>query len=822
MRNSDINDKGDEALIAHISDDGFHREESVAEHTEKTVFLCDKKGKRCGTGQIMSLCALLHDMGKNKQVFADYLQADENIRRKLKGTIAHASTGAKYIYDKYPDESGERKYMIEMISYTIAAHHGLFDCVDIEHHDLFSKKLSQVDDYVEAYGNAKRDYLDEYKLEIIFEKASEEFHLAWNKIKEIWNRLKPLLVSKFHGEAKEMLIDCKFFLLSCLQRLMLSILIDSDWEATSDFMSQADTLSKQSEFAAKEIFGKARENFADFMKKKKEAIDNSKLTEKEKVIFEARNTLQEECMQFAKYPAGIYCLPIPTGGGKTLSSLAYALEYCKYHPETERIVYVSPYISITEQNAQVFRDAIGTDRWILEHHSAVIRSEEAEHEDYRKNQSLKYDINWEEPFICTTFVQFMNTLFSDKKESIRRMHYLANSVVIIDEIQSMPLKCVNTFNYMINFLNAVCNTTVILCTATQPALEEAECPICYSEPKYMIANRNDWFNKFERVKICTSGIERSHTFESLTHEIVRQTEQYQSILVVLNTKSAVRKLYDMLKAKNVNVEYLTTNLCAEHRSDKMKSIKEVLAKKQEPIVVVSTNLIEAGVDISFACVYRSMAGLDSLAQTAGRCNRNGEQERGMIYLVLLEEENSGGMEELQQNVRAAESVIYQYSHSGKQDSILMPEWMDKYYKMVYSNGADKMNFPIKELDANVVELLSKGFGPNEIKNFMNQAYKTAGRAYRVIDDESFGVIVPYKKGRELITAIQDTSDKTEMKEKIRQAQRYTVNVRGSQLKKLEGLIQPVSDDMPNLYMVAAPGAYNGAYGITSEWETLIF
>lgn len=809
-------------MIAHISDDGLHREESVAEHTKKTVFLCNKKGKGCGIPQLMSLCGLFHDMGKNKQVFSDYLYADENIRKKLKGTIAHASTGAKYVYDMCHEKSGDMKYMVEMISYAIAAHHGLFDCVDIDQNDIFSKKLSQVDNYEEACSNAKRDYLDEYEFDKIFGEASEEFHLVWNKIKAIWVKLKPLLCLKFAKDAKEMLMDCKFFLLACFQRLMLSILIDSDWESTTDFMSNVDTLSKQSEFDLTGIFEKAGENFEQYMQRKKESIAHSQLTEKEKTIIDARNSLQEECKQFAKYPAGIYCLPIPTGGGKTLSSLAYALEYCKHHPETERIIYVSPYISITEQNAQVFRDAIGNDGWILEHHSAVIRSVGTEDEDYRKNQTSRYDINWEEPFICTTFVQFMNVLFSDKSESIRRMHRLANAVVIIDEVQSMPLKCVNTFNYMINFLNAVCNTNVILCTATQPTLEEAECPICYSEPKYMIRNRNGWFEKFERVKICTSGIEQTYTFESLAHEIEERTAEYPSILVVLNTKSAVRKLYDMLKERNINAEYLTTNLCAEHRSDKIKSIKKTLAKKQENIVVISTNLIEAGVDISFACVYRSMAGLDSLAQTAGRCNRNGELECGMIYLILLEGENSGNMEELQQSARAAESVIYQYNHSGKSDSILMPDWMDKYYKIVYVNGSDKMNFPIKELDTNVAELLSRGFVPRENKNSMNQAYKTAGQAYRIIDDGSFGVIVPYQKGRELIAAIQETSDAREIKACIRQAQRYTVNVRGSQLKKLEGLIQPVSGNMPNLYMVAAPGAYNDDYGITPEWETLIF
>lgn len=809
-------------MTAHISNDGLNREESVAEHTQKTAFLCSEKGSRCGLSEIMSLCGILHDTGKNKQSFNNYIHADENVKRRMKGTVAHASTGAKYIYDLYHNGSGNTKLMVEMISYAVASHHGLFDCVDVEHTDIFSRKLSRIDDYDEACSNAKQDYLDQYELDKIYIDASKEFDLIWNKIKELFNRLKSHMTSGYNKDVKEMAFNCKFFLLACLKRLIISILIDSDWEATSDFMDGVDTLSKISKFHSKEIFKKAGENFEAYIKRKQQFIITSKLTDKEKTIFDARNILQNECRQFAKYSAGIYCLPIPTGGGKTLSSLAYALEFCKLHPETERIIYVSPYISITEQNAQVFREAIGNDEWIMEHHSSVIGNAQSEDEDYRSNCLSRYDINWEEPFICTTFVQFMNTLFSDKSEAIRRMHRLVNSVVIIDEVQSMPLKCIHTFNYAINFLNAVCKTNVILCTATQPTLGEAECPICYSEPKYLITNADYWFHKFDRVKINTPKIDQKYTFESLGNEIAEQAEEYQSILVVLNTKSAVRKLYDILKTHNINVEYLTTNLCAEHRNDKLQYIKENLKEKRAPIVVVSTNLIEAGVDISFECVYRSMAGLDNLAQTAGRCNRNGEMDQGMIYLIMLEGENIGNMEELQQNIRATENVIDQYNSSNKFESLLMPGWMDKYYQNIYFNASDKMNFPISGLDTNIIELLSRGFIPAEKKNCMNQAYKTAGQAYRVIDDHSFGVIVPYKKGAELIESIQRTSEMADIKKYIRQAQRYTVNIRRSQLKEFGGLIQLVSGTIPELYMVAMPGAYSDDYGIAPEWETLIF
>lgn len=815
-------------MTAHISEDGLDREESVVEHTKKTAFLCGKKGERCGLTQVMSVCGILHDMGKNKQKFDDYIHAADNTRQKLRGTIAHASTGAKYVYDMHHDDnSSDVKILTELISYAVAAHHGLFDCVDLDHGDLFSKKVDRVEDYDEACGNAENDYLAEMELGQRFADALEEFHGTQEKMRKLYTRLKPLIESKNIQNAKEAAFQCRLFLFSCLQRLILSILIDSDWEATSDFMENVDTCSKliyskQVDINSREVFGKAEENFRKYMQKKQQAVKDRVLTNKEKEILDARNALQKECREFAAHPAGIYCLPLPTGGGKTLSGLAYALEYCRQHPETERIIYVSPFISVTEQNAGVFRDAVGEEKWILEHHSSVVRNEQNEGEDYRDRSVSRYDINWEEPFICTTFVQFMNTLFSDRSESVRRMHRLVNAVVIIDEVQSMPLKCVHTFNYMINFLNAVCNTDIILCTATQPALAETEFPVCYSEPKYMIQDVNRWFRVFDRVKIHTAITEQKYTFESLGDEIAGRTEEFRSILVVLNTKSAVKKLYEILKAKNVNVRYLTTNLCAQHRSDRIEEIQKTLAKRRENIVVISTNLIEAGVDISFECVYRSMTGLDSLAQSAGRCNRNGELKYGVIYLITLDDENTGNMEELLQNRRVAERIIHQYNQGDRADSILMPQWMDLYFENIYRYASDKMNFPIAKMGTSITELLSKGFGVEKRKNLLNPAYKTAGQAYRVIDDHSFGVIVPYKEGAEIIETIQGTSDLAVIKSCIRQAQRYTVNVRENLLSRFDGLIQPVSEKMQGLYMVSAPGAYSMDYGIAPEWEPLIF
>ncbi len=801
-------------MTAHISDDGMGREESVAEHTEKTVHLCRMKGRRCGISHIMSLCGMLHDMGKNKKAFHDYIHAEEKERKRLRGKIGHASTGAKYMYDRYHENSGKDKVLVELITYAVAAHHGVFDCINEERDDLFTAKLSRVEDYEEACNNARTGYLEQYTLDHVFAGAKEEFDLLWDKMKRV--------IQTLDTDRKEVLCDCRSFLFASLQRLLLSILIDADWEATSDFMNDIDTMAKQGDLCGVEVFGKAQENFESYMQELRCSAHFSQMTEREKKIQEGRNGLQQECVQFARHPAGIYCLSIPTGGGKTLSSLAYALSYCKQHKETERIIYVSPYISITEQNAKVFKEATGLKEWVLEHHSSVVRDLVDGEEDYRKNRFVQQDINWEEPFICTTFVQFMNTLFSDQSACVRRMHRLVNSVIIIDEVQSMPVKCVHTFNQMMNFLNAVCHADIILCTATQPTLQKTLYPVCYSETKDMIKEVEHWFERFERVKIRIPRTGQKYTLERLGEEILGQTDRYQSILVILNTKSAVGTLYDILKDFPIQVEYLTTNLCAEHRSDKIEHIKQKLKEGKEKIVVVSTNLIEAGVDISFACVYRSMTGLDSLAQSAGRCNRNGERECGDLYLIQLDGENTGNMEELIQNARVTEQILNDYRKSGDDDNLLMPKWMNRYFEYVFKHTADKMNFPIRQKDTSIMELLTKGFPYAEKKNVMNQAYKTAGQAYRVIDDRSFGVIVPYKKGGELIDAIAESSDAAEIKKLIRKAQRYTVNVRENQLKKYDGLIQCVSEKIPNVYMVAAPGAYSEERGITPEWEPLIF
>lgn len=259
-------------MTAHISEDGSGREESVAEHTEKTVYFCREKGKRCGISQIMSLCGILHDMGKNKQKFDDYIHADEWERKKLRGKIGHASTGAKYIYDRNHESSGKVNVLKELVTYAVAAHHGLFDCVNEERLDIFSKKLSEVEDYEEACRNAERDYLRQYELEKVFANSEKEFDLLWDKMKRVVEMITPLLLEKDKRKKRKILSDCRSFLFASQQRLLLSVLIDADWEATTDFMNDVDTLSKRNDTDHRKIFAKAGENFEAYMQEKHRSI----------------------------------------------------------------------------------------------------------------------------------------------------------------------------------------------------------------------------------------------------------------------------------------------------------------------------------------------------------------------------------------------------------------------------------------------------------------------------------------------------------------------------------------------------------------------
>lgn len=789
--------------LAHC--DGENRTQLLKEHIFGTAKLAVQEGQKLGIEHIMQIIALLHDCGKYSDSFQKYIRQELDVD----GKVNHTSAGAQILESlcKYKRNNLYFKEFYEALCYAITAHHGLYDLVSIEEKDNFTDRLTKI---------------EEGELTTIWNRWSQDLNIAASSLGQI-------LVSAVKEFNEYFLSNIKkisegkdnedLFYLGCFERLLLSIQMDADWTDTALAMNE-ELIEKIP--SADEVFTQAWNHYQIYMEHLQERANENATTEKQRDINQMRNLIQQECLDFTRNDAGIYCLAIPTGAGKTLTSLGYALKYAKEHigkeNEIERIFYISPFISITEQNAQVLKDAIGNSEWVLEHHSNVINSDE---------QQRDIDIAWEERFICTTMVQFLNTLFSDKKKSIRRFHKLKKSIVILDEIQSLPVKAIHTFNLMMNFLNQVCKTNIILCTATQPMLD-APCvtrKIKYSQSRNMTQDLNLKYRQFERVTIESILKEGKLTTDSLAEQIENEFLNVRSILVIFNKKKPVEDFFDYMKEKLPEAEifYLTTNLCAEHRKNQIDRIKELLMCSVKKILIISTNLIEAGVDLSVECVYRSLAGVDSIAQAAGRCNRNGEAECGKVKIFEgLGDEPGKHMDELAAAQNKTREILYFHEKKNAKESILYPEWIQQYYDIFYEELKGSMDFVLKGQYQNesIYRLLSSGFSGVEAPHVLKQAFKTVGKEYQVISDTGSTVIVPYEDGGQMIGELEDCTEIGDIRRCLKKLQRYTVSIYSYKIEELlqKGGIRECSV-MPDIYIALG---YDKDKGITDMMPDAIF
>ncbi|MFZ5353394.1 MAG: CRISPR-associated helicase Cas3', partial [Bacillota bacterium] len=502
------------------------------------------------------------------------------------------------------------------------------------------------------------------------------------------------------------------------------------------------------------------------------------------------------CKESGKRESGIYQLSVPTGGGKTLSSLRYALEHARKYNK-DRIFYIIPFITITEQNAKEIKDILGREDIVLEHHSNVVIDNNDE--DYKLLTE-----RWESPIIFTTMVQFMNTLFEGGTQSIRRLHNLANSVIIFDEIQTLPIKSVHLFNNAINFLSYICNASVVLCTATQPLLEITDKPVKLCENPNIVPDIYKRFEQFKRVELKDKTINGGYSIDLLKDFITEKSESSKSILVIVNTKSVARNLFERLnkimdtieKGKKCTLFHLSTNMCPINRLDVLKKMKEKLGK--ERLICVSTQLVEAGVNISFECVIRSLAGMDSLSQAAGRCNRHGESSCKEAYIVNINEENIDKLLDIKTGQDKTLRVLYEFKENPAhfEYDLLSQKTMDTYYKYYFHERKPEMDYCLAGeykgkalydiLAANDVGREAyygrNGRNPEAI---LRQAFKTAGRSFSFIDQNTTAILVPYGKGKELITKLNGVCSLSDLKVCLREAQHYIVNLYDTDRRKLE-------------------------------------
>jgi len=578
------------------------------------------------------------------------------------------------------------------------------------------------------------------------------------------------------------------FQLAFFTRMVFSALVDADFLATELFMDER--RREQRTRVQPPPISDLATALDDHLRELTSRAAPSPVNQRRAEVLRA-------CRTRASDEPGFFSLTVPTGGGKSYSSLAFALEHTRAHG-LRRVVYAAPFTSIIEQNADGFRRAVGAagDGAVLEHHSNF----EPDTEDAWSRLASE---NWDAPLVVTTNVQLFESLFSNRPGRCRKLHRVAKSVIVLDEAQAIPVNLLAPTLAALKELVRNYGCTVVLCTATQPALHHREdFPIGVEGVREITPDVPGLFGALERVKIERRDV---LTDEELAAEIAA----HEQVLSVVHTRPQARDVY-RLTLEQLGEDpaaplderatfHLSAAMCPAHRSRVIELLKERL-RRGRPCRVVSTSLIEAGVDIDFPVVYRAMAGLDSVAQAAGRCNREGRLD-GLGRVVVYDTE-SPPPSFIKGPIESARTVARDH------DDLLAPETIRAYFEEHYWMKSGEWDRPAAGSSETVMGCFEGARDP--VMNF-----ETAARLYRLIMDDQAPVVVPWgERGRELIEQIL-TLDGYAGRALRRRCQRYAVGVRKHALTDAlaRGAVQEAGEKARGLYVLARPGLYDDALGL---------
>lgn len=755
---------------AHIRKvDGKKYIQTVEEHCRGVAEIAAELLRDIGLEKTAYLAGVLHDLGKFSENFKNYIEKAADGEKVQRGSVNHTFAGVRFLLEKHSDEqlSGFSDIVLEILAYAVGAHHGLFDCVDDNNNNGFTKRMQKEGiDYLNAAQEFLKICCSKQDIEDLLKQSEKEFLPVFNEIEKLAD----------NADAKIQNTQITFYI-GFLARLILSAIIEADRSDTSQFMNG------YSEKTVKNI----SEIWINCIKNVEQKLSTMPL---DKPINKTRAQISALCAEAGNLESGIYRLNLPTGAGKTLTSLRYALHHALKHNK-KRIIFTMPLLSIIEQNAGIIHDYIGNEELILEHHSNIVETDENDELDKRE---LLIE-SWDVPIIITTMVQLLNTLFAGKTSNIRRMQALCNSIIVIDEVQTVPDKMLSLFNLALNFLAKICNTTIILCSATQPCFEKTMYPLDKSV-KDLITLTKEQETVFKRVRLEYKG---EMDCEELADFAAGILEENNSLLLVCNTKNEAAVMFNLLcsKLKDVKAFHISAGMCTAHRKETIKEMQEALENKQQKVLCVSTQVIEAGVDVSFARVIRLLAGMDNIVQATGRENRNREFD-GLApgYIVRLKGEFLKGLSEIEDAKNAAADLLVKYKNNPQiyDDDLMSAKAVNEYYKSLYENvKSGYHDFYIESVRDSILNLMScngnvdSGKIPEYNKYFMHQALKTAGGLFTVFDESSIDIIVPYNRGTEIIQKIFAVGDKDygKLKAVLKEAKLYTVSLFKYQKIKLE-------------------------------------
>lgn len=803
-----------------------HEEQKLEEHLCGVAKFSKIHAEKICMGNYGELLGLLHDLGKYSADFQKYItdaikkddprfnpDEDENFEDPSgkKGKIDHSTAGAQFLY-RENSSSNARKILGQILSLCLVSHHsGLIDCLTTDNNgtwDSYSRRLSKSDSkthYNECVENIDQNLLERIRTILTDESFTKPFEEKSRDIVRTSPEKNPFsTIAQFH--------------LGLLTRFLFSALIDADRQDTAD--------------SEKPKAGKYRQhgNYRTW-KELMERLENKYRTYKTKNhVDKIREEVSEHCLHAAKRPKGLFTLTVPTGGGKTLASLRFALGHADEHC-MDRIIYVIPFTTIIDQNALVVREILeprefpeDAGKIVLEHHSNI----GADVQSWKEKLLTE---NWDAPIVFTTMVQFLEALFGAGTRGARRMHQLAKAVIIFDEIQTLPIKCVHLFNNAINFLVNHCGSSVVLCTATQPLLnlvDEKKGALKLSKENELIPDVGRLFDDLKRVRVHDCRKSPGWTYPEIAALAAGQVRENGSCLVVVNMKKAARIIFEEVDKDGFDVFHLSTGMCPAHRKQMLKTIRQKLTN-EEPILCVSTQLIEAGVDISFRSVIRLLAGLDSIAQASGRCNRNGESEIGNVFVVNPEEENLVHLKDIAVGKEKSNRVLddYKCDPSKYGNDIISPVILKWYYENYFYERKDIMDYPVEAgRDDTLLNLLSVNIlAVNDFQRAnktmptinLRQSFMTAAKLFKSIDAPTQSVIVGYgDEGKKLISQLCSAFDVEKQYALIKRAQQYSVNLFPHEFEKLveQNALYRVQEGTEIFYL--NDRYYNEQFGISME------
>lgn len=715
-------DKGE--FYAHSREGDSSREnwQRLKEHLTGVGELAKNFAAVFGAENFAWIAGLLHDLGKYSDEFQDMLDAANAVDAHIEGTtkshkkrVDHSTAGAQHAEKLFAHAN-----MGRLLAYVIAGHHaGLPNGSDgAEGGSSLEARLRKKIPAI----SPPEDFLQLLKHEAL--------------------ELKDL---PFTPDKQRLGFQLGFFI-----RMLYSALVDADFLDTEAFCDSEKASRREGYPTLAELEGPL---FTELERVREKAGPSPSKVNR------LRADVLQDCLAAAQRDPGLFSLTVPTGGGKTLSSLAFGIRHALKHG-LRRIIYVIPFTSIIEQNAAVFRKIFakaGLDA-VIEHHSNFEPKEKKEEEEEYRRYRLACE-NWDAPIIVTTNVQFFESLFASRSSRCRKLHNIAGSVVILDEVQTLPAQYLKPCIETLRELSQSYHTSIVLCSATQPALQvRDDFREGLENVREIISDPAGLFADMKRVEVQPL-FDTSH--EKLAREklpdeqLAAKISSHEQVLCVVNTRKHARIIFERIRETG-GAYHLSALMCPAHRT---KIFDEIRAKIEadEPCRVVSTQLIEAGVDIDFPAVYRAMAGIDSIAQAAGRCNREGKQESGTVYIFNPESGIPPGF--FRETAQTAEGVIRHFP-----DDILCLDAIEEFFRGYYWSRSEGDRLDEKH----ILRELSAGAGNG------NFSFKKIAGDFRFIENECKPVIIPWgEDGKKLVEKIRKSPPDYSFN---RKAQRFTVQI----------------------------------------------